>query len=382
MTPPQQDRWLLARPEILRRAQRRSVHGVMPSVKVPPVPAGLDRAAGWAWRLLLCGAAIVVVVVILWYVRVIVLPAMVALTLAPALTPLTARLRQVRLERPAAGLALLAGLAVVAGLVAIVTTSVLAQFDELRAAVAEAVIELVGRLRDEPFDLSIDSTQDLEGSLGDAWRDVSSYLAEGVRAGIGLITGLVLAVTLLYFVLRDGARFWSLILGRFGPENREAVDRAGRRAWAVLGGYVRGTAMIAAIDATLIGIGLWIVGVPLAFALAVLVFLGAFIPFVGAFISGLVAVLVAFADGGWTLALIVLGLVVVVQVIEGTFLQPIIQSRTVDLHPAVILLAVAAGGSLFGIIGAYLAVPVTAVVLTVLASLDAERRGLPLPEES
>ena len=346
------------------------------------MPAGLDRAADWAWRLLLCVAAIVVVVVILWYVRVIVLPAMVALTLAPALTPLTAWLRQVRLERPAAGLALLAGLAVVAGLIAIVTISVLAQFDELRAAVAEAVIELVGRLRDEPFDLSFESTQDLEGSLGDAWRDISSYLAQGVRASIGLITGLVLAVTLLYFVLRDGARFWSLILGRFGPENREAVDRAGQRAWAVLGGYVRGTAMIAAIDATLIGIGLWILDVPLAFALAVLVFLGAFIPFVGAFISGLVAVLVAFADGGWTLALIVLALVVAVQVIEGTFLQPIIQSRTVDLHPAVILLAVAAGGSLFGIIGAYLAVPVTAVVLTVLASLDAERRGSPLPEES
>jgi putative heme transporter len=346
------------------------------------VPAGLDRAAGWAWRLLLCGAAIVVVLAILWYVRVIVLPALVALTIAPALTPLTARLRQLRLERPAAGLALLTGLAVVAGLVAIVTTSVLAQFDELRVAVAEAVAEIVARLRGKPFDLSFENTQDLEASLGDAWRELSSYLAEGVRAGLGLITGLVLAVTLLYFVLRDGARFWSLIVGRFGPENREAVDRAGRRAWAALGGYVRGTAMIAAIDATLIGIGLWILDVPLAFALAVLVFLGAFIPFVGAFISGLVAVLVAFADGGWTLALIVLGLVVAVQLIEGTFLQPIIQSRTVDLHPAVILLAVAAGGSLFGILGAYLAVPVTAVVFTVLASLDAERRGQPLPEES
>ena len=345
------------------------------------MPAGLDRAANWAWRLLVCAAAILVVLATLWYVRVIVLPAIVALTIAPALTPLTARLRQLRLERPAAGLALLAGLAVVAGLVAIVTASVVAQFDELRVAVAKSVTELVAPLRDEPFDLSFENTQDLEDSLGDSWRDLSSYLAEGVRAGIGLITGLVLAVTLLYFVLRDGARFWSLILGRFGPENREAIDRAGRRAWDVLGGYVRGTAMIAAIDATLIGIGLWILDVPLAFALAVLVFLGAFIPFVGAFISGLVAVLVAFADGGWTLALIVLGLVVAVQFIEGTFLQPIIQSRTVDLHPAVILLAVAAGGSLFGILGAYLAVPVTAVVFTVLASLDAERRGPPLPEE-
>jgi predicted PurR-regulated permease PerM len=155
------------------------------------------------------------------------------------------------------------------------------------------------------------------------------------------------------------------------------VDRAGQRAWVVLGGYVRGTALIAAIDALLIGIGLWVLGVPLAFALAVLVFIGAFVPFVGAFVSGLVAVLVAFADGGWKLGLAALAIVVGVQLLEGNFLQPIIQSRTVDLHPAVILLAVAAGASLFGIAGAYLAVPVTAVVFAVLASLrwEATERG-------
>ena len=130
--------------------------------------------------------------------------------------------------------------------------------------------------------------------------------------------------------------------------------------------------MIAAIDATLIGVGLWLLGVPLAFALAVLVFLGAFVPFLGAFVSGLVAVLVAFADEGWKIGLAALALVLGVQFFEGTFLQPIIQSRTVDLHPAVILLAVAAGASLFGILGAYLAVPVTAVVFTIIASIEAD----------
>ena len=103
--------------------------------------------------------------------------------------------------------------------------------------------------------------------------------------------------------------------------------------------------------------------------------MGSFVPYVGAFVSGLVAVLVAFADGGWQLALAVLGLVIGVQFTEGTFLQPVIQSRRVDLHPAVILLAVAAGGSLFGIAGAYLAVPVTAVVSAVYASLSAEESG-------
>jgi putative heme transporter len=318
------------------------------------------------------GAAAIAVLTLLWYFRVIVLPTMIALTIAPALTPVAGLVRRLHVRRPAAAVALITGLAVVAGLVAIVTLSVLAQYDELSDAVSEATEEVTSTLEDEPFNLSLDNTRDLDATLRRSWDSVSSYLGEGLQAGIALITGLVLAIALLYFVLRDGAAFWTWILRRFAPPTRPIVDRAGRRAWMVLGGFVRGTALIAAIDATLIGVGLWLLGVPVAFALAVLVFLGAFIPFVGAFVSGLVAVLVAFADGGWDLALIALALVVAVQFLEGNFLQPIIQSRTVDLHPAVILLAVAAGGSLFGILGAYLAVPVTAVVFAVVASVEAE----------
>jgi predicted PurR-regulated permease PerM len=341
-------------------------------VKVPPVPANLQLVAAWSWRLLVCAAAVVAVLALLWYVRVIVVPAMIALTIAPALTPLARLLRQLRLERPAAALALIAGLTVVAGLVAIVTASVISQYRELRVAVSDAIGEITNRLEDDPFNLSLGQAEDFESTLGQSWREVSSYLASGVQAGVGLVTGLVLAIALLYFVLRDGAEFWQWILRRLPPESRPAADRAGRRAWMVLGGYVRGTALIAAIDGVLIGIGLWLLGVPLAFALAVLVFLGAFVPFVGAFVSGLVAVLVAFADEGWEIALVTLALVIAVQLVEGNFLQPIIQSRTVDLHPAVILLAVAAGASLFGILGAYLAVPVTAVVFAVVASVQAE----------
>jgi putative heme transporter len=341
-------------------------------VKVPPVPSSLDRAAGWSWRLLACAAAVLGVLAVLWYLKVIVLPIMVALTIAPALSPVAASLRRVRLERPAAGLALLTGLAVVAGLIAIVTTSVLAQYDELVDSVSSAVDDITNRLEDEPFNLSLDRTEDLQSSLADSWREATDYAVSGVQAGVGLLTGLVLAIVMLYFVLRDGAKFWQWILRRFTPEARPAVDRAGQRAWDVLGGFVRGTAIIAAIDAVLIGLGLWLLGVPLAFALAVLVFMGAFVPFVGAFVTGLVAVLVAFADGGWEIGLAALAIVIGVQFVEGNFLQPIIQSRTVDLHPAVILLAVAAGASLFGIAGAYLAVPVTAVAFAVVAALRAE----------
>jgi putative heme transporter len=338
-------------------------------IGVPPVPPDLERAAGWAWRLLVCVAALAAVVALLWYLRVIVLPAIVAVTIAPALTPLADRLRAAGLGRAAPGTALLLGVVIVAGLVAVVTTSIVQEYDELVASVRAGLDDLTKWLEGDPLNVSFD--RDLDASVRSAWRAGSTYLVSGARSSVAVLTGIVLVIALLYFILRDGRMLSRLALERFPEADRARFEQAGLHAWRVLGGYVRGTALIAAIDATLIGIGLWILGVPLAFALAVIVFLGAFIPFVGATLSGLIAVLVALADGGPWIALIALGIVLGVQFLEGNFLQPVIQSRTVDLHPAVILLAVAAGGSLFGILGAYLAVPVTAVCFAVLASLAA-----------
>jgi predicted PurR-regulated permease PerM len=340
-------------------------------VNLPPVPPSLERAASWSWRLLVVAAAALSVLIVLRYLSVIVLPVMFALTIAPALTPVAGRLRS-RLGRPAAAVALLFGLAVVAGLIALVAISVLAQYDELADSLTEAVNDIVEILEDEPFNLSLEGSEDIRASLEGFGDEAFGYAVAGVQTGIAVVGGVILAVALLYFILRDGAALWSWILQRFPPESRPAINRAGHEAWRELAGFIRGTAIIAFVDAALIGIGLWLLDVPVAFALAVLIFIGSFVPFVGAFVSGLVAVLVAFADGGWKTGLAVLLLVAAVQFVEGNFLQPIIQSRTVDLHPAVILLAVAAGASLFGIVGAYLAVPVTAVGFAVIASLRAD----------
>jgi predicted PurR-regulated permease PerM len=347
--------------------------------RIPAVPAGLEHAAGWAWRLLICVAAAAAVVILLWYLRVIVLPAIVAVTIAPALTPLADRLRRAGVGRGAPALALVLGLVVVAALIAVVTASVVREYDELVVSVRAGLDDLTDWLEGDPLNVSLD--RDLDGTLRSAWRETSTYLVSGARSSVSVLTGIVLVVALLYFILRDGALLWRRVVERFPEDLAGRVDRAGLHAWRVLGGYVRGTAAIAAIDATLIGIGLWILGVPLAFALAVIIFLGAFIPFVGATISGMFAVLVALADGGPGIALIALGIVLGVQFLEGNFLQPIIQSRTVDLHPAVILLAVAAGGSLFGILGAYLAVPMTAVAFAVASAVRAEEAvpEAPLP---
>lgn len=341
-------------------------------MRVPPVPVSLDRAAGWTWRLLVCLAGLVAVLALLVFLKAVVLPALVALTIAPALLPLTDWLRRRGVGRPAAALSLVVALALVAGLIALVTTSIVAQYDELAEAVRRGVERATQWLEGEPFDLSLDGVDRLDTRLSDAWGQASGYLVAGLRAGATLIAGLVLAVALLYFVLRDGRGAWRGVLRRLGPDNRPAVDRAGAMAWGQLAGYVRGTALIAAIDAVLIGVGLALLGVPLVFPLAVLIFLGGFVPFVGATITGLVAVLVAFADEGGVTALVAAAIVLGVQFVEGNFLQPIVQSRTVDLHPAIVILSVAAGGSLFGILGAFLAVPVVAVAFAFVRSLAAE----------
>jgi putative heme transporter len=336
---------------------------------IAPVPASLERAAGWCWRLLVCAAVVALVVFLLLRLDVVVLPAIIALTIAPALTPLAGLFRRAGFGRAAPAAALVAGLLALGALISVVTFSVVQEYDDLASAVQQGVEDVTGWLEDGPLGLELGGGRNLDTSLRDVWQQASGYLLSGVRSGISVVAGLVLAVALLYFVLRDGSSLWRRIVALFSPASQPSVDNAGRQAWAVLGGYIRGTALIAAIDAALIGVGLWILGVPLVLALTVLIFLGSFVPFVGATITGAVAVLVALADGGLTTALIALGIVLAVQFLEGNFLQPTIQSRTVDLHPAVILIAVAAGGTLFGILGAYLAVPVTAVAFAIFTSL-------------
>jgi predicted PurR-regulated permease PerM len=154
-----------------------------------------------------------------------------------------------------------------------------------------------------------------------------------------------------------------------------------RRAYEGVEGFMRGTTLIALIDALCITVGLLILQVPGAIGLGALVFVGAYIPYLGAFISGAVAVLVALADRGFVIALWALGVVIAVQLLEGHVLQPLIQSRTVQLHPAVVLLAITAGASVAGILGMLLAVPVTSAAFGVVHELRA-RYGTPEPADS
>ncbi|WP_164702063.1 AI-2E family transporter [Modestobacter sp. KNN46-3] len=196
----------------------------------------------------------------------------------------------------------------------------------------------------------------------------------GATTAVTVAASLVLALFTAFWLAYDGARIWRLCLRVVPAGRRAAADDAGNGAWKTLGGYLRGTTVVALIDALGIGLALVLIGVPLPFALALLTFLGAYIPVVGAFVAGLAAVVVAFASGGLTEALWVLAAVVVVQQVEGNLLQPLIMRRTVFLHPLGIVYALTVGGLLWGIAGAIIAVPLTAVVYAVAVAL-AGRHG-------
>ena len=186
-------------------------------------------------------------------------------------------------------------------------------------------------------------------------------LGPGIVTGaflvVEVVTGAVLAIIVTFFVLKDGDRVAVRLRERLAPATADRVMRGGRVAWETMSRYIKGLAVVGLVDATAIAIGLLLVGVPLVVPLAILVFLGAFFPLVGAFVSGLVAVAVALVNGGPTDALIVLAIVVGVQQLEGDVILPLIFGRTMQLHPLVILLAVAVGGVGFGLMGAFLSVP-------------------------
>jgi putative heme transporter len=269
----------------------------------------------------------------------------------------------------AAAVVTVAFLLAVTGIVALIAVPMSSQTDEL----TDGVVEGIERLREWAAGppLNIDDAQ-VTGALDSAMariQDSVGSMVTAVASGVGTVVNgvvtAVLGVFLMFFFLKDGPRFlpW---LGRQLP-GRLATDvpAVALRSWETLGSFVRSQALVGLLDAVFIGLGLWILDVPLVLPLAVLTFVSAFVPIVGALFAGFVAVLIALVSNGLTDALIVLAIIVVVQQLEGNVFQPIIQSRGLGLHAAVILLAVTLGGSLAGIVGSLLAVPVAALIAVV-----------------
>jgi predicted PurR-regulated permease PerM len=338
----------------------------------------LDRAAGFTWRALVVLAGVAVAVWLLLRLRIVLLPLLLALMLATVLQPVAARAR--RLGAPpalaAVGAMLVAVLVLAAALAAIVP-SVVSDADALSRGLSDAIDEIQRWLQSGPF--GIDPAQlegvrrDLRDAQGGAGDVVRSGVSTGVPIVVQMVTQAILTVFFTFFVLKDGERMWAWVLDRAGAVRAPMVDRIGRVGMDTLGGYVRGTALTAIVDAVFIGLGLLLIGVPLVVPIAVLTFLLAFIPIVGATVAGGVGVLVALADGGPGKAALALGIVLLVQQLEGNLLQPNLVGRRVRLHPMVTLGAVTVGGTLGGIAGAFVAVPVVSVAYRSLEELRLAR---------
>jgi putative heme transporter len=336
---------------------------------VGPWADGLGRAGSRAAQTLLIAAVAVAVVWVLLRVQVVVISLLVALILASAVAPLVKLLERRGWSNLLATLAAFLGvLLLVGGALTGIVLSVRSEWDTLSTQVADGWAELQDFLTAGP--LPID-TAALDEALQRAREFLSSGTAAsgaitGLSAATEFLTGAVLVVVILFFFLKDGTTMWNFILRWLQGERRAKLAESIDRGSAVLGGYMRGTALVALIDAVFIGAFLVIAQVPLAIPLTVIVFVTAFVPVVGATVAGLLAALVALVANGPLIALALVAWIIVVNQVEGNILQPIIMGRTLSLHPMLILLALTVGTIVGGIIGAILAVPYTAVAWAVI----------------
>ncbi|ROP31652.1 putative PurR-regulated permease PerM [Couchioplanes caeruleus] len=346
------------------------------------VPHSLRIAAAWSWRLIVVGVVGWVLLRFIGTISIVVVPLAIALLLSALLAPAVGWLLKLRLPPSLATfLVLIGGIGAVAGTLTLVVNQFVDGVPELADNASAGIRQIQEWARNGPLHLNDDQvTRAIES--GRDWVDshTSQLTATGFATATTLaevLTGALLVIFATFFFLRDGRKIWRFLVRLFPVAARWSLSDAGDASWATLGSYVRATVLVAFIDAAGIGLALVILDVPFPFPLAALVFLGAFIPIVGASVSGAVAVLVALVDQGWIVALIVLGAVIVVQQVEGHILQPLIMGRAVAIHPLVVIIGIASGVVLAGIIGALVAVPLIAVLNTGVRRLARRRPEIP-----
>lgn len=337
----------------------------------PLLPEPVRRLAAWCAVVLLVTAVLALVVWLCALFRTVVTPVLLAVLGTALLGPMHRRLVGMGVNRSlAAALTCLAVVAVVGGASYVVVVALIETGDQIVDALRRSGASLA-----EHFGALGTSLEDVAGNAKDLLAKFGGTAAWGVVTGISVVGTMIatalLALVLIFFFLRDSDRAVGTLRSLVPSRSGDLMEAMGRRAFGAVEGFMRGTTFVALIDAVLIGAGLLVLDVPGAVGLAALVFVTAYIPYLGAFLSGAVAVLVALADRGWVIGLWVLGLVLLVQVIEGNVLQPVVQSRTVQMHPVVVMLAITAGASVAGILGMLLAVPLTAAVFGVISELRA-----------
>lgn len=340
---------------------------------------GFGRLGIRAIQIIVVVVVLAAIIFAIQQLTVVTIPLVIALILACAFAPVMGWMRRRGIPSVLATIiTLLAIVLILGGVGWLIVWAVRDQWDDLYAQAQDGFENLVAWVQTLPFfDAAAEQLDEFASTVTDFLT--SSQFGSGALAGLGavanFVTGFVLMVVVLFFFLKDGPQLWEFVLRPFRGENYRRAERIGAKTVTVLGSYVRGTAAVAAVDAIGILIGLLILQVPLAVPLAVLVFLLAFIPIVGATVAGILAALVALVANGPVNALFVVGVVVLVNQLEGNFLQPVLMGRSMKLHAFVILIALTVGTVLGGIVGAVLAVPITAAVWGAISVWDGD--GVP-----
>lgn len=332
-------------------------------------------AAARSAQVLIILVAVALVVIGMMRLSTLIIPILIALIVACALRPMMSRMESWGIK-PIWGtiITLLLGVSIIGGLLTMIVNSVRNQIPELVDSATEGIDQIQEWLTTLPFQITDEQIENVRETVVKFLTSSSfgSSAVAGLSATGTFVTSFVLFIVVLFFFLKDGPKLWAFLLRPFEGERYARAVRIGKKTVSTLGAYVRGTATVAAVDGIGIGIGLAFVGVPLALPLGVITFLLSFIPLVGATMAGIFAALVALVAVGWVKALIVVGIVIVVQQLEGNLLQPKIMGTTLQLHPLVILLALTAGTIISGILGALLAVPIAAVAWGILIVWDGE----------
>lgn len=329
------------------------------------VPHGMRIGAAFTWRLLVVAAALAGVGYLAHLLAEIVIPFLIGVIVAALLVPLSDFLQRHRWPKWLAILvALLIGIAVVVGLLLLVTERVVTALPTLEKQISALGNSLNSLLATHPFGLT---PEKINGYISDVvlWlqHNASRVALRAANAGkrvVDVLEGIFIIIFVTLFAMIDGAQIWAWTTRLFPRRARARIDFAGRAGWYTLKEFARIQIFVAALEAVAIGFGAWIIGVPLATPIAAVVFFGALVPIIGSIVAGTVAVLIALLFNGWTNALIMFGIVLLVNQLEGNVLHPLITGGAVKVHPLGIVLGVMAGAAIGGIAGAFFAVPIIA----------------------
>jgi predicted PurR-regulated permease PerM len=353
-----------------------------------PVPPWLDSAAAVAGRLLVLGLAAAGVLYLLDRLQFLVLAVLLGFAQIALLAPVVDRLAARRVPRPVGAIAgVLVFVGFFATLFLLALRQVIGELAGIDLVIGDAVAMLLEEL--DNVGVTLDETvlrelfQELKGLLGSVLGVVGSGLVGGASLVASLLAVASVGSLFAIFSLASGSRVWDALVGLADPDRQPAVRAAGEESLSVTGAWFWASTVTGLVDGIGIGLGMWLLGVPLALPIATLTFLLGYIPMVGATIAGAVAVVVALASGGLPTALAALGVVLLVQQIEGNVLSPLLLSRAVSFHPTVTLLLTMSASILLGVIGMFLAVPLAgAVVAAVRGYRSAGPPGSRPPDEA